>query len=670
MNKKKQKKKRGKTRPPLSRRKKFCFSLVATLIFFGVVETLLFAAGVERVAADPYAGFSNQIPLFVESASDATRLETSSAKLRFFNQQEFAKVKPDNTFRVFTLGGSTTYGRPYNDATSFSGWLRELLPAASSQKNWEVINAGGISYASYRVVGVMNELQNYSPDLFIVYTGHNEFLEERTYRRLRETPTIFRSIGGLMAKTRTFSLVSKLARSDSSEAIASEKSDSTNESPDEFGLSPEVRTRLDNGVGPDAFTRDAQLAENVLSEFRSNLERMISIASDCGAKIIFVTPASNLADCSPFKSEFSKTFDQQSNWQVEFDQAKTSFDQMDWKSAVEAGKRAAELAPDHAGTMYLYGRSLLNYGDYEAAKRVLEAARDIDVCPLRATAPFIATVRTVCDEHRVPLIDFEQIVAQHSPHEIPGESLFLDHVHPTIEGNRMLALELVRWMDRESVVELPNDWDEKIDSVVALVESRIDRRAHGEALRNLSKVLSWAGKQEDANRLALQATELLDNDPEAIYLAGNALLTSGKVDAAIEKFRQVLSIDQNHVLARNSLGSAYFSRGDVDGALQEFLQVVAVKPDFAPAHNNLGSLYQRRREYDSAENHFRLAIKYDSRNSKAHNNLGVLFRLQKKYDLAIESLRQAININPEFAEAYFNLGLVKELQGDIAAAEL
>ena len=29
------------------------------------------------------------------------------------------------------MGGSTTYGRPYDDALSFSGWLGEFLPAPS-----------------------------------------------------------------------------------------------------------------------------------------------------------------------------------------------------------------------------------------------------------------------------------------------------------------------------------------------------------------------------------------------------------------------------------------------------------------------------------------------------------------------------------------------------------
>ena len=113
-------------------------------------------------------------------------LVTAQNKRGYFNVQGFPQVKAPGTYRIFTLGGSTTYGRPYDDKTSFSGWLREFLPMADSQRNWEVINAGGISYASYRVAHLMEELVNYQPDLFIIYTGHNEFLEERTYGQIRD----------------------------------------------------------------------------------------------------------------------------------------------------------------------------------------------------------------------------------------------------------------------------------------------------------------------------------------------------------------------------------------------------------------------------------------------------------------------------------------------------
>jgi hypothetical protein len=179
-------------RKKLSAWKKSTFALLTTALVFALLEGLLALCGVRPVGvdSDPYVGFAANIPLFVErrEVDGRSYLATAENKLPWFNPQRFAKRKPRGTYRIFCLGGSTTYGRPYRDTASFSGWLRELLPVVDSGHPWEVINAGGISYASYRVVRVMEELTRYEPDLFVVYSGHNEFLERRTYQDLFDTP--------------------------------------------------------------------------------------------------------------------------------------------------------------------------------------------------------------------------------------------------------------------------------------------------------------------------------------------------------------------------------------------------------------------------------------------------------------------------------------------------
>jgi hypothetical protein len=190
--------------PKTSLRQAIVIILVTVALFLGLLEGGLALFGVQPVLQedDPFVGFALNTPLFIPSQGVMT---TAPNKKDFFNQQSFSREKPPNTFRIFCLGGSTTYGRPYDDKTSFPGWLRELLPVADRSKNWEVINAGGISYASYRVAHLMEELINYQPDLFIVYTGHNEFLEERTYRQIKEIPSMVRSTVSLMARTRIWS---------------------------------------------------------------------------------------------------------------------------------------------------------------------------------------------------------------------------------------------------------------------------------------------------------------------------------------------------------------------------------------------------------------------------------------------------------------------------------
>ena len=652
-------------RVSLSWRKKLGFSTLTLVAFCVAVEFGLFLLGVQPIihTTDPYVGFSNQVPLFSERVeSGRTVVETAKSKLSFFNYQKFEKEKGRDTYRIFCLGGSTTYGRPYDDTTSFAGWLRELLPTASPDRKWEVINAGGISYASYRVVRVMEELASYGPDLFIVYTGHNEFLEERTYRELRNTPGIIREIGGVFSRTRSYSVLHRMLRSGNAKP-------NKPETPDESELTDEVQTRLDSGVGPDAYERDELLASKVAEHFEYNLNQMITIARAAGAEIICVTPASNLANCSPFKSQFADGFSQQSEWQRAFDAAKQALEQERFDAALESAEVAVSLASEHAETIYLYGRVLENLSQYDQALDALTKARDLDVCPLRALSPLTEAVRRVCRDADIPFVDFEKTVADASSHGIPGASLFLDHVHPTIAGNRILALQLFDWLVGHNIVRKPADWDARVNQVVGKVEAKIDRHAHGEALRNLSKVLMWAGKKDDANRLALQAAELIENDTETIYLAGNALLKEGKIDAAIQKFKEALRIDPNFILALNSLGAAEMRRHNLDAAVSSFQRVVKLKPDFAPAHNNLGTLYQKRRDDELAIQHFKEAIRLNPRYSMAYNNVAVLLRTQQKYDEAEGYLRKALSINAGFAEAHFNLGKTLELKGNAASAE-
>ena len=129
---------------------------------------------------DPFVGFSDIHPLFVLN-DDIGRYEIPKSRQTHFQPESFAADKPADEFRVFVLGGSTVQGRPWSIETSFTTWLELNLNAADPSRKYEVVNCGGVSYASYRLVPILQEVLHsdpggglrYQPDLIVFCEGQD-----------------------------------------------------------------------------------------------------------------------------------------------------------------------------------------------------------------------------------------------------------------------------------------------------------------------------------------------------------------------------------------------------------------------------------------------------------------------------------------------------------------
>ena len=615
-------------RPKLSLPKKVLFSLVVCATFFAVLEILLAAAGVRRMRyeEDPYVGFTSHIPLYVERPGSGGVMETAANKASWFNPQTFSREKPPGTYRIFCVGGSTTFGRPYDDTTSYCGWLREFLKTADPSQPWEVINAGGISYASYRVALLLEELVQYDPDLVIIYSGHNEFLERRTYSTVIGTPAIVRGLGALLSGTRTFSALNRVIHPPP-ESKATE-------------LSGEVDTILDGSVGLDAYRRDDKLQEQVLAHYRFNLMRMIDISRSVGVGVILVTPASNLRECAPFKSEHRAllTDAEFTQWQTLYERAKTAFEAGNLDKALFAIEQAKAIDDRFAALHYLHGRTLDRLGQYPDAKAALQRARDEDVCPLRALTPMRQIGAEVAAERDVPLVDYCEILEGRSEQGIPGENWFLDHVHPTVEGHRILATALLDRMQSQQIVTPSSSWnDDSMAQVIKTVEGRVDSEAHGRAVLNLSQVLSWAGKHEESGKLALQAVEMIPGNAEAHFFAGCEFAHRNNLKQAQTHFERCLELKPS--------------------------PRVAVR-----AHDNLGLVFVQYEKIAEAETQFLKAVEIDPHSARLFNNLGIIALRRNNLSAAARFFENAVSLEPEFSDGHFNLALVRIQQGNPAAA--
>jgi tetratricopeptide (TPR) repeat protein len=287
---------------------------------------------------------------------------------------------------------------------------------------------------------------------------------------------------------------------------------------------------------------------------------------------MFITPASNLREASPFKSEHRKGLSDvdQRRWRQLYDQARQDYAGSPTPTnALAALVQAAAIDDLPASLHFVRGRVLEKLGRFPEAKASYERARDEDVCPLRALGSTRTILNRVAVERKVPLIDFEAFLEARSDHGIPGAAVFLDHVHPTIEGYRLLALEILKRMETEGIVH--PSWDQAtIQRVTQDVTGRINSKSHSLALMNLCKVLGWAGKREEAYRTGSQAAKLGPDIAAVQYEAGLAAQLFNRIDEAIEHYRRAVALNPTHAEAHCALGVALEDRGQLRDAIDHY----------------------------------------------------------------------------------------------------
>lgn len=98
-----------------------------------------------------------------------------------FRGPEITLEKPKDTFRIFVVGGSTTFGHgSESDNTTIPGFLQKKFNDIDTKMKIDVINAGVPSADSVReVYYIKNKLLKFKPDLFIIYDGVNDAYQRR-----------------------------------------------------------------------------------------------------------------------------------------------------------------------------------------------------------------------------------------------------------------------------------------------------------------------------------------------------------------------------------------------------------------------------------------------------------------------------------------------------------
>lgn len=643
------------------------FGLVVCLAFFAAIEVTLRVANFppSDPAEDPYVGFSGAKPLYVVKDGIAA---TAPYKLKAFNQASFSVPKRPNTMRIFCFGGSTTYGHPFDARTSFSRWIEDLLRASSPEKNFEVINAGGISYASYRIVPLIKETLQYEPDLMVIYTGHNEFLERRTYSGLFDQGGSLIGLRSALEDLRIYQALKRLL----SPLLPAGGKVKEAAKPERSVLREEATTLLDRSAGTELYHRDDQFSRGVVQHFAHNLRAMISLCRKAGVPVVVVQPPSNIKDFSPFKSEHSARLSPADKRLVNerLAQASRLVAEQHFREALPVIEESVVKDPLYAESYYWKGKALLGLGRAAEARVNFVKARDLDVCPLRCISDIDEQIVTIAGQEKAIFITFTEVVDRKASEisdktGIPGDECFLDHVHPTVELHQLLAEIIVDTLAEKGLLKLSKKLthDER-QAVYAQATNSFDAGFFALRDLNLAKTLRWAGKKTEARAALQRVARKLPNDVEVHKMLGSYLLDDGKYDEAVDEYEKATELSGNEAEMMFCLATAYHRAGRKTEAVATYERLRSTETGTPEADANLAMIHLEDGRIEQALGVLGQALKKDANAEPLFAPYALALAMSGKTGEAIAWMVRAVKAEPGNANHLYNLAGMYALAGN------
>ena len=565
-----------------------------------------------------------------------------------------ARPKPPQTCRVFVFGESAAYGDP-SQAFGLPRVLEVLLRNRYPGVHFEVVNVAMTAIDSNVILPIARDCARESGDVWVLYMGNNEVVgpygggtvfgpQVPSLPFIRTSISLNASkVGQLCADLRQ-----RLYRGNSNQ-------------PSSVSLELFLNYKL---------RHDDPRMERVYAHFAQNLEDIMEIGVKAGAKVLVSTVAVNLKDCAPFASlhRSGLSGDQQAEWSRLY-QAATNAEQAGKLSeAVDTYGQAAKIDDEWAELHFREARDLWNLGDFAASLRHFVLARDDDALRFRADTRINDLLRQGSSNRLhegIAFLDGNEVLAQHSPHGVPGAELLYEHVHLNFTGNYWLARAMAEqitgalkppvlagqtpasgeWLSEEGcAAQLGlNDWDRY--QTLEILRARLGgvpftlQLNHAEQFQHLQEEIAQC-----KSVLARQTPTVSAQRCE------QALSSSPKDWMLHQKLAQLLE---------QSTNSAVQAR-----AVEEWRQVIALVPFDPEAHYELGVLLDRIGQAEEAETQLQFALKlkrdyYPS----ALNALGLVLARQDRLPEAVEKYEKAIQLKPNFAGALANLGTALDRLG-------
>ncbi len=617
----KNKVKKGRGRParPLSRKKKIIFSIITfsiPVLFLVLLEVLL------RIG-----NYGGNLDLFIypERFGGEYGMLNHHYHEKFFFQTTtfeagrgdvFLREKPENGFRIFVLGASTTESFPYGYNGMFSLVIRDMLQDVLPGRHVEVVNLGITATNSYALYDQTREILKQEPDAIMIYSGQNEYygaLGVASAEMIGRNPAFVRTYM-ILYRYRTFLMLR--------DAIGWTLNRLTG-----FDKYEEPGTLMQRMAQEHSIPLGSEMYEAGKRQYSNNLDVILQKYQDNEVPVFLSSLVSNLKDHPPFYS-------------VETD--------------------------DHPAANEVFEQAHREYteGEFLNAFHSFQYARDLDGLRFRAPSSFNDIVRDKAQRDGVWYVPMKETLTEHAENGIIGSGLMLEHLHPNSEGYFLMGKT---FFDALAVSGLPGidpdlsrlkDPDAYRD---AMYLTELDHRFVWHRVQALMN--SWPfvdvpdpegypanyTPENELDRLAINHVQDHISWEEAKTTMARWYSQNGMHEEAIREIRGALRVVPYEEEAWRFAGWLALEGGKLEQAFEFYKQAFDIRPTNNAARN-LGMILIDMENYIEGAGWLEEAFRLDRRDHDSLFNASVAYASAEEYQRALDVAGQLSRVNPNYRD--------------------
>ncbi len=503
--------------------KNISFSVVATILFFTLLE------GISRLFLFP--GSYD----FIE---------------RRAIEQGLHQRKGRGEFRILLYGESTMHGGHLYPYSTIDKWVKayfkDLLPEKIS-RCVTVTNFGRLGASSRFITTAFVDTVPYKPDLAVFYMAHNDFIQlknRREYFSRKPAMERFEDLLEELPKHSSFvnAMNGLIIRAKIMRNRAGDKSlKKIDHWYDEEDREPSI-------AASDLLDSDSPEFTVIRKDFETDVNKAVSVARENSIPIIFLEGVARWKGYEPVRSAHA-AFTEKNGltlWTGIFFDAEDLFVRERYGEALLLYKRCLELDAHYALTYYRMGQCYEHLNEFGKANEFYSLANDNDRFPIRAPSAvnrFYESLRALA-MRGVYIVQTQKLFEDRSPNGIVDETLITDQIHPTIEGQALIAREIVKVIYDKGLLAPKGQW-------------RWDR------LRTVEETKKALGFDK--------------NDEFEICLALAGYVKNHYTKAA-EFLEKALTIRPDSVFAKSWLARTYWKKGEKKKALDLYRQLYRKVP--------------------------------------------------------------------------------------------